>query len=1057
MKPKLITRLSAISAVTVLFVCLLIAPSVSTGHTGQNDLKLKARLSSTRFSEFDSALRELEARDDSKLEELWSAALNNPNATLSHKAWQRYSQIQASLVRKSGVPQVARILAPAADITRNAEASRLGVTIWSSSQSETVAAVPPYVLDHLRESGITCNVLYDSIAAWQDAAKHGDTSAIAITPPYLSQQIDLATQIRIAVIDLADRTTPEPGHSDWLGDREDILIRDGSRIAYLDRFQSDGSDASIAEHIRHQYTSKGYRLQGLFTPEQFERVSSTFFPGKTFSAGTRTSAQSGAIHPELADGKFHNYDETLAEFKSLADGHPDLAQFVKIGTSYEGRDIFALKISRNASGDDPTKPEVLITGCHHAREWISVEPPVYFANQLLNNYSTDDSIRFLVDSLQIWIVPIVNPDGLTYSQQSPNDRMDAVRTWRKNRRPISLNGCVSSVGVDLNRNYSYKWRLAEDSPCTNYCSASKSCTDDDVGASDDPFNDTYRGPSPESEPEILAIKSLVDDPNRRFRAELDYHNYGQLILYPWGFENQASNDADTLSAIAADISSKLNAVNGKLYHPEQAIDLYPTTGSSIDYTYAVRRVAAPFVVEMRPDCCEFDVPESDILAVNRENYAGAQPLLNWAAGPPILQSVRAFSRGPDGAFSNLVYSARWSASTGSDPPVRELIVDTRFGGIQPGPLLVSLQFSKPMLASLAPRATLGRDERTDELRLVAVSDREGWQKTVYPNDTWIGETVIAEDENQTSPWRLAAIARDESGMQIDARPQTFASYPSGSGHWLNFEDPNGQGFDGGIDLNHTLAPTLLGSFPGLFIASPSGGERLAAGDVANVVWALPSLPGFFAASQKILLSTDGGSSFEQLEGGISGGIEKKTLLLPQVATTQARMRVEAVDATTGNAIFGDTLANFTIGLNLGADVDVSLISADKLTVSWMDSLFEGSGTVSGPLRLALRLRVTNRGGARIVNPFVRVADLTRSNVVLSRDAGSPLGAGSRQSIDGGPDNALDPGESVELRIVLGLQTKKKFQFSLGVYGVPVGGPARFAPPVTVWSGKPKSQ
>src|SRR5262249_1207835 len=156
-------------------------------------------------------------------------------------------------------------------------------------------------------------------------------------------------------------------------------------------------------------------------------------------------------------------------------------------------------------------------------------------------------------------------------------------------------------------------------------------------------------------------------------------------------------------------------------------------------------------------------------------------------------------------------------------------------------------------------------------------------------------------------------------------------------------------------------------------------------------------------------------------------------------TTQGRMRVEAVDSTTGNAIFGDTLANFTIGLNVGSGVDLTLVSAEKLTVSWMDSPFDGSGTVSGPMRLPLNFKLTNRGTVPILNPFVRAADLTRANVVLTRDAGSPLGPGARQSVDVGSNNTLEPGESVALRVVLGLQTKKKFQCSLETYGVPVDG------------------
>ena len=96
---------------------------------------------------------------------------------------------------------------------------------------------------------------------------------------------------------------------------------------------------------------------------------------------------------QAASQHYHSYEQAQNEFKALAAAHPDLAAYVKLGQSYEGRDIFALKITRDAAADHTNKPDVLITGCHHAREWISVEAPIYFANQLINNYASDDFVR----------------------------------------------------------------------------------------------------------------------------------------------------------------------------------------------------------------------------------------------------------------------------------------------------------------------------------------------------------------------------------------------------------------------------------------------------------------------------------------------------------------------------------------------------------------------------------------------------------------------------------------------------------------------------------------
>src|SRR6185369_15076166 len=314
-----------------------------------------------------------------------------------------------------------------------------------------------------------------------------------------------------------------------------------SLVAYLDIFSADGSASSINAHIEEQYTRRGFHLIGFYTTDEFSTVAARLF-GEDFSFERRTKdRQPGDVQTQAASQHYHSYEQAQNEFKALAAAHPDLAAYVKLGQSYEGRDIFALKITRDAAADNSDKPDVLITGCHHAREWISVESPVYIANKLINSYSTDDSIKYLVDHLQVWIVPIVNPDGLQYTQNT-SDGSDPAKLWRKNRHPISIANCASSVGVDLNRNYDYQWRNRGDSPCEDYCSPDRTCINDDLGASDDPRSEIYRGRDAGSEPEVKAVKSLVNDPGRHFRAQIDYHNYSQLILYPWGYAPWSTDD-----------------------------------------------------------------------------------------------------------------------------------------------------------------------------------------------------------------------------------------------------------------------------------------------------------------------------------------------------------------------------------------------------------------------------------------------------------------------------------------------------------------------------------
>jgi hypothetical protein len=461
---------------------------------------------------------------------------------------------------------------------------------------------------------------------------------------------------------------------------------------------------------------------------------------------------------------------------------------------------------------------------------------------------------------------------------------------------------------------------------------------------------------------------------------------------------------------------------------------------------------------MRPDCCDFTVLERDIPAVNRENWAGALAVLRWAAGPPILESVKAYSFGGDGTFSKLVYSARWTQPADASTGARQLVIDTRFPGVEPGPVRLHLQFSKPMSASLPPTATLGRGSNPNELVLVAVGPSEGWQKSVYQDDTWIGEANIIQDEDLTTAWRLLVSARDTVGLSLDGRPASVAIYATGTGQWQGYEDSANTGSDGGADNEHVLPPTLRSDLLNIFLAKPVGSERLAAGDPYTVAWTIPKDTGVTLARQDLLLSTDGGASFAPLVTGLSGIAEKYSINLPAVATTRARVRVFAIESNLGNALVGDGLSDFTIGANLGSAGEISFVSSEKVSQNWTDPSSEDVPAGSnGALRLILNLKLVNRGSVTILNPFLRIADLTRGNVLLTRDPGSRSIEGALQTIDAGGDNALAPGESVQVRLVVGLVKKKKFELSVTLFGVPLNGSINPAPPVTVWSGKPKSR
>src|SRR6185295_17658402 len=193
---------------------------------------------------------------------------------------------------------------------------------------------------------------------------------------------------------------------------------------------------------------RGFVLQGFKTQEEFLKV----FP--------------------TADSAYHDYAEMVAELNQAAFDHPDVFSLFSLGTSYEGRTIWAGKVSDNV-GVDEDEPEVLLTHHQHAREHLTVEMALYTLKMLTDEYGTDPQVTSLVDSREIWIVFDMNPDGGEYDIAT-----GAYRSCRKNRQP---NAGTSAIGTDLNRNWGYKWGCCG-------------------GSSGSPSSDTYRGASGFSAP-----------------------------------------------------------------------------------------------------------------------------------------------------------------------------------------------------------------------------------------------------------------------------------------------------------------------------------------------------------------------------------------------------------------------------------------------------------------------------------------------------------------------------------------------------------------------------
>jgi len=255
-----------------------------------------------------------------------------------------------------------------------------------------------------------------------------------------------------------------------------------------------------------------------------------------------------------------------------------------------------VRISDNPS-EDEKEPGALFLGCHHAREWISVEVPLYIAQYLADNYDIDAEIKHLVDNCEIWIVPVVNPDGYEYSRTRD-------RQWRKNRRD---NG-DGTFGVDLNRNYSYMWGGPDASPSTSSI--------------------TYRGPYAFSEPETQAVRALASAYD--FRVLMSYHNYGQQTLMPWGYTWEPCPDALPMDSMTLKMRNLIKETSGAIYTPWTEQNGYLVGGNTRDWGYGELGIYS-FCIELPPASGGFVLAESRIIPTCVENLQVALYLISLSA------------------------------------------------------------------------------------------------------------------------------------------------------------------------------------------------------------------------------------------------------------------------------------------------------------------------------------------------------------------------------------------------------------------------------------------
>ncbi len=228
-------------------------------------------------------------------------------------------------------------------------------------------------------------------------------------------------------------------------------------------------------------------------------------------------------------------------------------QIMSLGQSIEGRDIRCLHMGSNT----PYSPAVLIMGAMHSRETVTVNICLDIADTLADNYGSDSDVTYLMDSIAIYVIPVLNVDGYSYDS--------GIHYWRKNRRPVDLDGdgYADFYGVDLNRNFSVGW-------------GGMGWTSGNVDTQ------WYHGTGPFSEPESRALRDFCDEIH--FAGSLSYHSFGRMIMYPWAFTTDSVEDGDL--AVFESMADGMNRAMDSRCRILSSSESYECSGDFSDWLYA---------------------------------------------------------------------------------------------------------------------------------------------------------------------------------------------------------------------------------------------------------------------------------------------------------------------------------------------------------------------------------------------------------------------------------------------------------------------------------------
>ncbi|MEO0108724.1 MAG: M14 family zinc carboxypeptidase, partial [candidate division WOR-3 bacterium] len=226
-------------------------------------------------------------------------------------------------------------------------------------------------------------------------------------------------------------------------------------------------------------------VQGAILPDAAQALAGHGFKYEVLISDMVAYAEEMMI-PSGGFGVYHTYQQIMDSFHLVASANPNLCQLETIAQSATGRYVIALKITENPRQGNH-RPRLVWDGTTHGNENIGTEVCWYFMQLLVGQYGIDPLITQLVNTREIWLIPVVNPDGL-------------VNRTRGN----------SSVS-DPNRDYGYAWNA-------------------ESGAN-----------VPWYSPEIRGFRNFMQ--NRPFVVSMTYHSGTTSVMWPWSYSTVATHDS----------------------------------------------------------------------------------------------------------------------------------------------------------------------------------------------------------------------------------------------------------------------------------------------------------------------------------------------------------------------------------------------------------------------------------------------------------------------------------------------------------------------------------